>query len=186
MPVIVVGLQRACKRVTVFSVMRRSLFGGVMALAALFITSCQSAPEEIPPDLSRMEMFQRAQEASDQSRYEQALAYYEEFVRRFPDDRGSIVEAEYEIAFIAYKRDQLPKARQGFEDILAKYESDTTGTLPAWPRVLAEKLVDRIDERMEEEGLLGGASDSDSDSDSDTGSATDDDNQDDTESTSTE
>ncbi|HKK48203.1 MAG TPA: tetratricopeptide repeat protein [Alkalispirochaeta sp.] len=134
---------------------RRSLLSGVIAFIALFITSCQSGPEEIPPNLSRMEMFQQAQEASDQGDYEQALAYYEEFIRRYPDDAGSIVEAEYEIAFLAYKQDELPEARQQFEDILAKFESDDANNLPAWPRILSEKLIERIDERMEEEGLLG-------------------------------
>ncbi len=101
-----------------------------------------------------MEMFQQAQEASDQGRYEQALAYYEEFIRRFPDDQASIVEAEYEIAFLAYKQDQLPEARQQFEDILEKYESDGAEQLPAWPRILSEKLIERIDDRMDDEGLL--------------------------------
>ncbi len=153
---IVAALQRACKRATVRDVIRRSLFVGVIAVIVLIANSCQSAPEEIPPDLSRMEMFQRAQEASDQGRYEQALAYYEEFIRRFPDDQGSIIEAEYEIAFIAYKQDQLSDARRGFEEILAQYESEDSGNLPAWPRVLSEKLIERIDERMEEEGLLDG------------------------------
>ncbi|MFO8043840.1 MAG: tetratricopeptide repeat protein [Alkalispirochaeta sp.] len=156
MGVIVAALQRACKRATVLDVIRRTLFVGVIAVIVLIATSCQSAPEEIPPDLSQMEMFQRAQEASDQGRYEQALAYYEEFIRRFPDDQGSIVEAEYEIAFIAYKQDQLSDARRGFEEILAQYESEDSGNLPAWPRVLSEKLIERIDERMEEEGLLEG------------------------------
>lgn len=151
---IVAALQRACKRVTVLIVIRRSLFVGVIALIALFVNSCQSAPEEIPPGLSQMEMFQRAQEASDQGRYEQALAYYEEFIRRFPDDPGSVTEAEYEIAFLAYKQDQLTDARRGFEEILDKYESDNSRALPAWPRVLSEKLIDRIDQRMDEEGLL--------------------------------
>lgn len=103
-----------------------------------------------------MEMFQRAQESSDQGRYEQALAYYDEFIRRYPDDPGSIVEAEYEIAFIAYKRDQLSQARQGFEEILAQYESSDSGRLPAWPRVLSEKLIERINEQMEEDDLLDG------------------------------
>jgi tetratricopeptide (TPR) repeat protein len=159
MAVIVAALQRACKRATVLFVIRRSIFVGFIALIVLFVGSCQSTPDEIPPDLSRMEMFQRAQEASDDGRYEQALAYYEEFIRRYPDNPGAIVEAEYEIAFIAYKQDQLSDAREGFQEILSKYESAGTNTLPAWPRVLSEKLVARIDERVEDEGLLDGDAD---------------------------
>lgn len=101
-----------------------------------------------------MEMFQQAQEASDQGRYEQSLAYYEEFIRRYPDNQGPIVEAEYEIAFLAYKQNRLPEARQQFESILERYEADDANALPAWPRILSEKLIERIDTRMEEEGLL--------------------------------
>lgn len=123
---------------------------------ALFVTSCQSTPEEIPPDLSRMEMFQQAQEASDQGRYEWALEYYEEFIRRYPDDEGSIVEAEYEIAFLSYKQGNLSEARQQFEDILEKYEESEANQLPAWPRILSEKLIERIDELMDDQGLLNG------------------------------
>lgn len=118
-----------------------------LALAALaaLLAGCQSAPEEIPPDLSQMEMFQRAQEAADENDYDLALRYYQEFIERFPEDEGSIVEAEYEIAFIAYKQERYEEALAGFNAILATYETDTSGQLPEWPRVLSARLIERID-----------------------------------------
>ena len=94
-----------------------------------------------------MEMFQRAQEAVDRERWETALRYYREFIQRFPDDRGAIMEAEYEIAFIAYKQGDYDVARDRFEKILLAYEEDRTGQLPEWPRVLSERLIGIIDER---------------------------------------
>lgn len=94
-----------------------------------------------------MEMFQRAQEAVDRERWETALRYYREFIQRFPDDRGAIMEAEYEIAFIAYKQGDYDVARDRFEKILLAYEEDRTGQLPEWPRVLSERLIEIIDER---------------------------------------
>ena len=142
---------------------RRHIFPILLTLVAAVIlpVSCQSTPEEIPPDLSRMEMFQRAQEASDDGRYELALRYYREFIDRFPDDRGSIIEAQYEIAFIAYKQEQFDTAEERFRAILASYTADEGGSLPEWPRVLSEKLLEIIDERRREEGLFDATGDAD-------------------------
>lgn len=94
-------------------------------------------------------MFQRAQEAADRNQWDLALRYYREFSQRFPEDRGAIMEAEYEIAFISYKQRDYTEARQRFLAILATYEEDTSGSLPEWPRVLANRLLEIIAERTE-------------------------------------
>ncbi|MFO7975916.1 MAG: hypothetical protein R6V12_14920, partial [Candidatus Hydrogenedentota bacterium] len=52
-------------------------------------------------------------------------------------------EAEYEIAFIKYKQN-APAAEQLFRDLLARYEEEGAELLPAWPKVLAEKLLAEI------------------------------------------
>lgn len=98
-----------------------------------------------------MEIFQRAQEAVDQERWELGLRYYREFIRRFPDDRGAIMEAEYEIAFIAYKQGDYATAQERFEAILSAYEADQARALPEWPRVLSERLLEIIEERTADE-----------------------------------
>ena len=127
--------------------MKEYRFLFILFLIVAGLTGCASTPEEIPEDLSQMEMFQRAQEAVDQERWEIGLQYYREFIRRFPDDRGAIMEAEYEIAFIAYKQKDYDLSRQRFEAILATYEADQAGSFPEWPRVLSERLLQIIDER---------------------------------------
>ena len=146
-------MQTRCKR-DIFPIViaQRTLFLKIPAFLAaalilLVIAGCQSTPEEIPDGLSRMEMFQRAQEAVDQERWEIGLNYYREFIRRFPDERGAIMEAEYEIAFIAYKQGDYEVARDRFESILATYEADQSGRLPEWPRVLSVRLLEIIEER---------------------------------------
>jgi tetratricopeptide (TPR) repeat protein len=116
-------------------------------VGVILLSGCRSTPEEIPEGLSRMEMFQLAQEAVDRERWETALLYYREFIQRFPDDQGAIMEAEYEIAFIAYKQREYDVARERFQAILETYEEDETRQLPEWPRVLSERLVGIIDER---------------------------------------
>lgn len=92
-------------------------------------------------------MFQRAQEEVDDENYDLALRYYREFIRRNPEDRGSIIEAEYEIAYIAYKQEEYDTAERRFEALLAQYEADQANALPEWPEVLAVKLLDKIEEK---------------------------------------
>ena len=129
---------------------RFSLFAVLLAL----LGGCASEPGEIPEGLSPAEMFQRAQEAVDDEKWEVALRYYEEFIARYPDERGAIVEAEYEIAFITYKQERYAEARTLFEAILADYEADNAGVLPDWPEILSQRLIEIIDERMFEAGLM--------------------------------
>ena len=129
-----------------------SLFQLFLAtLVTLVFLACQSTPDEIPEDLSKAQMFQRAQEEVDRGDYEDALRYYREFIRRNPDDRGSVMEAEYEIAYIAYKQEEYDVAQERFETMLAQYEADEAQTLPKWPRVLAVKLIEKIEEKRAEE-----------------------------------
>ncbi len=121
------------------------------AAALLLFAACETVPEpaEIPADLSRQEYFQRAQEAYDQRHYDTALVYYRTFIERNPDDVAGIAAAEYEIAFIHYRRDELEVAEEKFLTLLARYEAAEEGTLPDWPRILAARLLDRIQEERE-------------------------------------
>jgi len=141
-------LNGRCKRGT-FPLVKRFLQPTIVSLvfgALLLLASCQSAPEEIPEGLSKAQMFQRAQEEVDRRNYEQALRYYDEFIRRNPDDPGSIIEAEYEIAYIAYKQEEYDTAEEKFETLLEQYDGERADQLPEWPQVLAVKLLDRIEE----------------------------------------
>ena len=115
----------------------------VIALAALL--GCQTVPTEIPSDLTQAELIQRAQEAVDQENWEAALAYYSEIVERFPQDRAATATARYEIAFIEYKRDNLDTAQAKFQELIGMYDFEAE-TLPSWPRVLAERLLEKIAE----------------------------------------
>jgi outer membrane protein assembly factor BamD (BamD/ComL family) len=117
----------------------------IIAGAIAVFTACQTAPPEIPDDLEPAEYFQRAQEAVDGNRYETALAYYRAVIDRFPDDPATQVAAEYEIAFINYKMGNPERATKLFEELLARYEEADSQQLPQWPRVLASKVLERIE-----------------------------------------
>lgn len=120
-------------------------------ISLLLITaSCMSVPdpEEIPGDLHPRQYFQFAQNAVvDRSNYRAALVYYETFIERHPDLRDKVVEAEYEIAFIHYKREDYFKSEKLFKELLAKYETDDAIYYPYWPKILSEKILDKIGER---------------------------------------
>ncbi len=117
--------------------------------ALIFSTlSCASEPKEIPQDLEPIEYFQKAQQAaSNDNNYSLALHYYETFIERYPDDFQRIIEAKYEIAFIHYKQRKLVVAEKEFEELLATYEGENANVLPAWPRVLAVKVLEKIREQ---------------------------------------
>jgi TolA-binding protein len=108
--------------------------------------SCRTTPEPVPQDLLPSEIFQRAQEAVvERSDYDTALAYYQAFLERFPEDFQRIVEAEYEIAFIYYKKRDYQTAERLFRALLERYEAEGGELLPRWPQVLSQKLLEEID-----------------------------------------
>ena len=114
--------------------------------AVILAFSCASGPVEIPNELTPMEMIQRAQEASDRNRYSISLQYYEAILERFPYDIENVCAAEYEIAFIHYKQRNYEAARDGFNDLLARYDNPDGELLPARFRILSNIVLARIDE----------------------------------------
>jgi len=114
------------------------------ALAALLIASCASGPVQIPPGLSAVEIFQRAQDASDRGDYSLAIRYYSLIASDYPDDVNHLTWAAYEIAFLYHKmgKDSIALAR--VNELLDKYTAEGD-KLPPAPRVLAIKLKTRLE-----------------------------------------
>ena len=88
-------------------------------------------------------MTQLAQESADGENWEAALAYYQAVLDRFPQDKGVTVAAQYEMAFIEYKRGNVEAAQAGFERLLGVYDFEGDA-LPQWPKFLAERLLEEI------------------------------------------
>lgn len=117
----------------------------LLIVIAVLLGACASQPEEIPEDLEPIEYFQRAQKiASEDENYVLAKRYYNEFIKRYPEDIQRIVEAKYEIAFLSYKQGNYELARQQFEEMLSYYEDQGSNVLPRWPQVLAEKVLEKM------------------------------------------
>ena len=117
----------------------------VLLLALIIITSCASTPKEIDETLNPAELFQLAQEASNNKDYDTALEYYDVFVKHHSDDIQRLIEAEYEIAFIAYKKGEIDTAAELFTELLDRYSGEGASVLPGWPMILSQKLLNQIE-----------------------------------------
>jgi len=116
-------------------------------VAALFFAACATGKLNIPQGLSPSELIQRAQEASDKNRYNNALQYYEALLERNPTNIDLVCTAEYEIAFIYYKQKKYIRARAGFNALLERYNAYDGEYLPPQFKLLALKVLERIDEK---------------------------------------
>ena len=126
----------------------KRLFQAAIALsAALLLSACATGRLHIPPDLSPAELIQRAQEASDRNRFGHALQFYHALLERFAHEPALVVNAEYEIGFIHERRRDFDEARLWLNSVLARYYGPGGDALPAKFRVLARVVLDRIDER---------------------------------------
>ncbi len=129
---------------------RANMLGGARVLCAaalLLLVSCASQPPVSVAGLNAAEIFQRAQDATDQGRYSRAMQYYTLFLQRFPDDKEHVAWARYEIAFLYHKVGQNQKSLALFNDLLALYASQGD-SLPPAPRVLAEKVKAHLEELL--------------------------------------
>jgi outer membrane protein assembly factor BamD (BamD/ComL family) len=114
------------------------------AACLLLLASCATRGPVSVQGLTPAEIFQRAQDATDQGSYARALQYYTLFLQAFPDDKQHGVWARYEIAFLYHRMGQNDKAVASFNDLLALYATPDD-SLPPAPRVLAEKLKAQLE-----------------------------------------
>jgi outer membrane protein assembly factor BamD (BamD/ComL family) len=122
--------------------------------AVIFLFSCITGPIYISQDLSPAEIIQRAQEASDRSRYNVAKQYYKVLLERNPNNIDLVITAEYEIAFINYKQKNFAQAREEFNFLLERYENPEAMNLPPQFRILALRVLERMDEQERQRRLF--------------------------------
>jgi outer membrane protein assembly factor BamD (BamD/ComL family) len=122
----------------------RAAFAAALALAVL--ASCASAPPVDLAGLTPAEVFQQAQVASDSGDYNRALAWYQAFLAKYPDDPERSPWAQYEIAFLHHKMGDDAGAVKLFDELIASYQAGGEGLPPA-PLVLAQKVKTLIQEQ---------------------------------------
>lgn len=111
---------------------------------SVFVAGCASGPEVIPEDASVAELIQYAQTNIDNGKPGKAKEYLYAVLERYPDDMEAVCCAEFELAHIEVKAKNWKKAEELLTNLLARYEADTTGTLPRAYRVLAENDLKKI------------------------------------------
>ena len=119
----------------------------ILSLSIIVMFSAFGCVTKIDPyqeDISNVELFQKAYEATDVRDDALALSYYEAYLERFPDDIKGCMWAQYEIAFLYHKMGNDKKALELFEELLKKYEEEDSELLPEGPKVLAEKVINNI------------------------------------------
>ena len=127
--------------------MKKLRFMVVVFFAALYFAACATGNLNIPPDLTPAELIQRAQEASDRNRYNQAMQYYMALLERNSTNIDLVCTAEYEIAFIYYKQKKYNQAKEGFNSLLERYDGPYGDLLPPQFRRLANIVLERIVEK---------------------------------------
>lgn len=122
----------------------KQIFSFFLLIPFFFIASCASGPVVVPEDMSPSEIIQRAQEASDRNRFDNAKEYYEVLLDRFGSNIDLVCTAEYEIAFLNYKQKNFEEAEAGFKQLLSHYEGPDAILLPQHFRILAEKVMEKM------------------------------------------
>lgn len=123
-------------------------FQRCFGLAALILASCTTISTDFEEGTNPEIYFQRAQMAVDRNDYDVALTIYRKLLDSGVSDLYYVVSAQYEIAFLYYKKGQRQTAIQAFEELLRTYYEDPlyTGRVPEWPRVLATRLLQKLRE----------------------------------------
>lgn len=119
----------------------------ILLFAIMLAAGCNTGPVVIPADLSAAESFQRAQDAADNGNYTLAIRYYSTFLQNHPENKDRDAWAQYEIAFSYHKMGRNATALTYLDQLLQQYQAGDD-TLPAAPRILAQKLKDRLTEMV--------------------------------------
>lgn len=121
----------------------------ILLMSTLFMFGCISRIDPYEEDISSVEIFQKAYEATDMRNYSLAISYYKAYMERFPDDIKGCIWAEYEIAFLYHKMGNDDKSLELFNELLKKYEGEDTDLLPEAPKVLSEKVIQAISRKKD-------------------------------------
>lgn len=121
-----------------------SLLAIALLLLALSVSiGCTSIPKTIEEDIPANTLFRLAQEAYGVNRYELATLYYDTIINRYYDTKSTRVAAQYELAFLYYKQNNITLAKELLEELLAEYQRDSTN-FPRWVAVLSNLVYEKI------------------------------------------
>jgi len=121
----------------------------LIVFISLFFYSCATEMAVVGEDWNEEMFFKSAQESFDDDALDQALFYYDVYLLRYPSNIQKGIAAEYEIAYLYYKKGDLEKSQELFQLLLERYEKDSKSYLyPSAYRVLSEKVLTTIEEKI--------------------------------------
>lgn len=119
--------------------MKKTIITSILVLFTLLtFFACQSAPTEIPADLSEAELTKLAQASYDNGNMKAATAYYEAIIERYGDNPDSFVAAKFELAHLLVKEKKYEEAKPILEEILGFYPDGVPSSLPPEYKKLAQ------------------------------------------------
>lgn len=122
----------------------KKIYSLALIALAFILFSCQTTVKEIPANLSPAELFQKAQDASENDNYTLAMEYYKTFQKRYPDNLEKNLWASYEIAFLYHKMGKNETAIKLFNELINKYATQGKKDWPQAPKILAQKVRDEL------------------------------------------
>lgn len=125
-------------------IVKRILLSLLCVMGFVLLATCASQPRTLPDGLTAAEIFQRAQDVADRGDYTLAITFYQECQQRYPDDKGHMVWASYEIAFLYHKMGKNDKAAALIDALLTQYANQGDSVPPA-TILLSQKLKDRLE-----------------------------------------
>lgn len=129
--------------------MKRNIF----LILAVVLAGCQTISVDFEEGINPEIYFHRAQLAVDAKDYEKALVIYQKYLATNPGDLGMLVSAEYEIGFLNYKLGNRTQAADWLKKVEGRYlDPSQISNLPGWPRILAQKILGKIEPDQETQG----------------------------------
>lgn len=121
-----------------------------LAVIALLFTACatQITIAEVPADLSPAQLFQRAQDCLNRDEFDNARVYVKAFKERFPEEKVKDLEADYLLAQLLVKENKPAEALEAFKALSARYQEAEAGSYPQWVKILADKLVAKLEKQL--------------------------------------
>ena len=130
-------------------------FVALTVVGIVGLISCSSTPTPIPTDMSPAKYFQTVQEFFDTESYDDALRFLVDFETRHADSqdpaiKDRLLEGQYLIAQISYKRGKLTEALELYTALLHKYDGLTgkEASPPQWIKVLCTKMIATINKKL--------------------------------------
>ena len=119
----------------------------ILLFAIMLAAGCNTGPSSFPRISAPRKASSARRMRLSNGNYTLAIRYYSTFLQNHPENKDRDAWAQYEIAFNYHKMGRNATAVTNLDQLLQQYQAGDD-TLPAAPRILAQKLKDRLTEMV--------------------------------------